>query len=246
MPDGATLALQRALADWILAPEPAEPAGLPEAHRRALDRHREGLAVYRDLARQSLSDPLEACFPVARALLEEAGTWEDLVSGFLAARCVPSGHYRDIAPAFLGWVADTGRGLDRWPFLLELLHFELLDQLVERWPEEAAASLRPVPEAGDRIELDPATRVVSYTHAVHLATVEAPVPAHTPAHLLAFRDAAGDFQLRELTAATAALLVGAQAAPFAEAAAGLGLEAGPAATLLEQLCAEGALTGFRR
>ena len=244
MPDGATLALQRALAELILAPEP-EPTGLPQAHRQALARHREGLAVYRDLARQSLSDPLEACFPVAMALLEGADAWEPLVSGFLAARCVPSGHYRDIAPAFLGWVADTGRGLDRWPFLLELLHFELLDQLVERWPDEAAPNLRVTPGPGDRVVLDPATRVVAYAHAVHLATVEAPAPAAGPVHLLAFRNAEGAFQLRELTAATAALLVAAQAAPLAEAAAGLGLEAGPAATLLEQLCADGALSGFR-
>ena len=240
MPEGAVLALQRALADLILAP--AEPAGHPLL---AMEGHREGLALYRELARQGLRDPLENSFPVAQALLEDAGAWEPLVEDFLAARCVPSGHYRDIAPAFLGWLADTGRGLDRWPFLLELLHFELLEQLVERWPDEAGApELRPSHRPGDRIALEPATRVVAYRHAVHHATPEAPVPAGDPAHLLAYRDAGGAFQLQELTAATAALLVGAQDTPVEEAAGRLGLPAEPAIAMLEQFVRDGALAGF--
>jgi len=170
-----TLARQRSLAALIL-----DPAVPEEGHP---------LAVYRDLVRMSLVDPVEAMFPIAKALLEEEGVWQELLDGFLAARCVPSTHYRDVAPAFLGWCALDRTGLDRWPFLLELLHFELLETLVCRYPDlPAPPGLTAEPGLGSRAVLAPATQVVTYGHAVHRCTEEAPRPRQAATHLLAFRD----------------------------------------------------------
>lgn len=257
MPEARTLTLQRAMAALVLeseavfdATDPAGPArrlGLPSADQQAFSDQAEGMLTYRELARTSLVDPLEAMFPVLRALLDGAGAWGDCTQAFLEARAVRSTHYRDIAPTFLGWLAETGWGQDRWPFLLELAHAELLEVLVARFPDSPAEpGLRSEPGPEARVVLDPATQVVSYTHAVHLVTEDAPVPALRPTHLLVFRDAGGEVHLRDLTPATAALLVRAQAEPLAEVAATLALhDLTPILSLLGNLRREGAIAGFR-
>lgn len=253
MPETRTLRLQRALASLILDGEAADPgapvreAGLPEADQAAFRAQAEALALYRDLARQSLLEPLETTFPVLRALLEGAGAWEDCTQAFLSARAIRSTHYRDIAPAFLGWLAEAAWGRERWPFLLELAHAELLEVLVARFPESAPPEgLHGDPAAGDQVVLEPATQVVAYAHAVHRATEAAPVPEARPAHLLAYRTAAGEARVMELTPATAALLVQARSRPVGQAAADLGFpDPVPVLALLRELREAGALAGFR-
>lgn len=254
--DTRTLRLQRAMASLILdgtdealAADPGRPARrleLSADDQRAFRDQAEALRTYRELARMGLTEPLEDMFPVLKALLEEAGVWDECLQAFLESRRVLSPHYRDIAPTFLGFLADSGWGQDRWPFLLELAHAELLEVLVARFPEgEAPLGLHADPEPTDRVVLDPATQVVSYAHAVHLAREDSPIPEVRPTHLLAFRDAGGGAHLLELTAATAALLVRAQGEPLASAATALGFpDLTAPLTLLRDLQREGAVAGF--
>jgi len=155
--------------------------------------------------------------------------------------------YRDLSASFLGWIAATGWGLDRWPFLLQLAHFELLTALVEHHPggPGPAAGLRPVPRLGDRLVLAAPTQVVTYAYRVHQATPEAPVPDPGTVHLLAYRDRAGLPRWMDLTPATAALLLAARQASIGQAALDLGLEdLSDAIDLLVDLQRRGALLGF--
>lgn len=257
MAEAPILALQRALAALVLDPEGGsfeeDPAGfarkrgLPEADAGAFERFSDGLAAYRELARLSLVDPVETMFPITRALLEREGAWEACVDAFLQARCVASRHYRDIAPAFLGWLAETGWGQAEWPFLLELAHAELLEVLVAWFPgTDLPPGLHPDPGPGDRLVLDPATQVVSYRHAVHRTSEEAPVPEARPTHLLAYRDGEGRPRLMDLTPAAAALLVRAQTESLGEAAAALAVvDLATALDLLKDLRERGAVAGFQ-
>ena len=227
------LQLQRSLAAFILDPgATAAPAGR---------------LVYRELGRMGLIEPLEDMFPILKAHLEAEGTWDECVQDFLSARLLHSPHYRDIAPTFLGWLVASGWGGERWPWIPELAHFELLEVLVARFPDQPAqAGLHAVPGAGDRIVLDPATQVVAYTHAVHQATVAAPAPLAAPTWLLAHRDPGGEVHLLDLTGAAAAALIRAQGEPLGDVARDLGLD-GPAAlqSLLADLHGCGALAGFQ-
>ena len=257
MTESRTLRLQRAMASFVLEEDEAaltaDPGrvarrhGLSGVDQRAFREQGEALLTYRELARLSLVEPLETMFPVLKALLESAELWEIAVQVFLEARVVQSSHYRDIAPAFLGWLADSRWGQDRWPFLLELAHAELLEVLVARYPDaDPPPGLHADPEAGDLVVLAAATQVVSYRHAVHRVSEGAPIPEARPTHLLAFRTAAGEARLMEVTPATAALLVQARTRPWGEAAASLGLsDLGPVLNLLKDLHRDGAVAGFQ-
>jgi len=257
MAEARTLVLQRALASLVLDPEGetfeddptafALSRGLPDADAQSFRQFSEGLAAYRELARLSLLDPIETMFPITKTLLVREDAWEACVDAFLQARCVASRHYRDIAPAFLGWLAETGWGQATRPYLLELAHVELLEVLVARFPgAEPPPGLHPDPGLQDRLVLDPATQVVSYRHAVHRTSEAAPVPEARPTHLLAYRDGEGRPQLMDLTPAAAALLVRAQTESLGEAAAALGLADLAATTgLLKDLRERGAIAGFQ-
>jgi hypothetical protein len=257
MPDPRTLRLQRAMASLVLdADEAALEADPGRAARRqdlagadqaAFRDQAPAILTYRELARMSLIEPLEEMFPVLKGLLERDDSWDACVQGFLEARVIRSGHYRDIAPAFLGWLASTGWGQECRPFLVELAHAELLEVLVARYPDaEPPAGLHVDPHPEDRVVLDAATQVVAYGHAVHRATVDQPVPEARATHLLAFRDATGLARLLELTPATAALLVQAQTTNLARAAEALALaDLNPVMDLLRGFQRDGAIAGFR-
>ena len=256
MHEPSVLALQRALVEAALMPDPGpmerDPAGfaaargLPPGDQAAFQHFKDRLLAYRRFVRGDLVEPVESICIVTRALLEGAGRWEDCLAGFLASRGVRSAFYRDVSATFLGWLSATGWGLDRWPFLLQLVHYELLNALVAHHPGgDAPAGLHPRPGLGDRLVLDAPTQVVSYTHQVHLATVEAPVPLPGDCHLLAYRDAAGEPRWMDLTPATATLIVLARRASIGQAALDLGLaDLTEVMGLLAGLQARGAIRGF--
>jgi hypothetical protein len=225
----------------------ARRQGLTVADQCSFREQGPAMLTYRELARMSLVEPLETTFPVLKALLAGEESWDDCVQAFLDARLLRSSHYRDIAPTFLGWLAATGWGQDHWPFLLELAHAEILEVLVARHPEaELPGDLHAEPSPGDLIVWAAATQVVSYKHAVHQVSEAAPVPEARPTHLLAFRDGEGEAKVRELTPATAALLVQARASAIAAAAENLRLtDLDPVLSLLRDLQRDGALAGFQ-
>jgi hypothetical protein len=257
MREDATLALQRCLVEAALMPDPTplerDPAGfaagmgLPGRDQAAFRRFKDRLLVYRHLIRSDLVEPVEATCVVTRSLLERAEAWDDCVAGFLASRGVESLFYRDLSATFLGWLAATGWGLDRWPFLLQLAHFELLTALVQHHPGEGEAppGLRPGPRLGDRLRLAAPSQLVAYTYQVHLATPEEPVPDPGDILLLAYRDREGAPRWLELTPATAALLQAAQRVSIGQAALELGLEdLSQAIDQLADLQVRGAILGF--
>jgi hypothetical protein len=256
MDDASVLALQRSLAAAALGPDPrplardpagfARDQGLPPGDQAAFVRFRDRLLVYRRLVRGDLVEPVTNLCPATRALLAGEGAWEDCLDGFLAARNVQSPFYRDVAAAFVAWLAETGWGRERWPYLLPLAHFELLHALVARHPDgPGQPGLHLLPRLGDRLVMAPPTQLVTYPWQVHRSTETRPVPEPGEVHLLAYRDGAGFCRWLELTPATAALLLAGQRTPIGQAAVDLGLEdLSEAVELLGDLQARGALLGF--
>lgn len=261
MPEAGTphlARLQGLVTDLVLAPEAdafrEDPAvlgaehGLGPGDQAALTRFRDRWLLYRDLVRTALEDPLLDAFPITHALLARDGAWTWAVEAFLASRTVSSPYYRDVAPAFVAWLADSRWGQERWPFLLQLAHYEVLELDVVRHPDEPPPPGLLREPAADRVAvLDPAARNVAYGFAVQAATVEAPEPPAACAWLLCHRDREGAFRVLELTAHVSALLARSQEGqPLGAASAELGVDPRAAFDLLRDFRDRGALLGFRQ
>lgn len=258
MPEDRLARLQAAALDLALDPDPGDFGQDPEAwarlHRLAppdgasLARYQAGWLLYRNLIRTTLGDPLEDALPLTKALLEAAGAWEDLLSAFLASRPVlASPYYRDIPASFVAWMAGSGWGQDRWPFLLQLAHFEVVELDVVRAPDEPPPpDLVPEPALDHVAVLDPAARNLAYGFAVQQATEAAPEPPPGCAWLLCHRDPEGAFHVLELTPHVSALLARSQEGQaLGPALAALGADPGEAFALLRDLRQRGAILGFR-
>lgn len=256
-PTGSLALLQRTVTDLVLtadaSPFREEPAafaaarGLALRDQQALATRRDRWLVYRDLARTALTDSLPDTFPITQALLEAAGAWTEAEEAFLASRTVSSPYYRDIAPAFVAWLVASQWGHDRWPFLLQLAHYEALELDVLRHPDEPLPpGLFPEPAANRVAVLDGATRHVAYSHAVQEATVASPMPRPASARLLCHRDATGTFRVLELTPHASALLARSQEGQtVGEAIQDLSVDLAEAFALLCDFRDRGALLGFR-
>lgn len=249
--------LQRSLFDLVLAPSPdpflADPGawgaarGLGPKDQASLHRGAARFAVYRELVQFALTDPVEDCYPILMAHLEAEGAWQDCLAAFLGARVIQGPYYREVAPAFLAWLATTGWGAERWPFLLPLAHWEHLELELLRHPDDPVPGhLSPQPTPGSRAHPHPTLRNLTYPVRVSEAAPDRPIPPDGALHLLAWRDAEGAFRSLELSPSASALVARwLEGEPLASGAAPLGLDVEEALGLAQRLVAEGALVGFR-
>ena len=257
MPESRLARLQAAVLDLTLDADGeafradpvawAQVRGLAHADGRALADQRDRWGLYRDLVRTALVEPLGDTFPITQTLLEGASAWPACVEAFLASRTVSSPYYRDVAPAFVAWLADSHWGLERWPFLLQLAHYEAVELEVLRHPDAPRpADLHAEPAFERMAVLDPAARNLAYGFAVQVATVEAPEPPPACAWLLCHRDPEGAFRVLELTPHVSALLARSQEGQaLGPALAELGADPDEAFALLRDLRRRGAIQGFR-
>lgn len=246
------LELQRAMADLLLEARSEfkeDPCrwvaskGLGEADQRAFTSWAPRLWTYRELVEFALEDPLLDAFPLSRALL--LGNWDDALRAFLAARAIPSPYYRDIAPAFVAWVAESGWGQKEFPALLSLLHWEQVEMDV-LWAEDGPMpATDPHPDPAARVCFRP-LRHLAYPFKVHEAIPERPEPPAGDTFLLAWRDDDDDFQSLALSPRASALLGRLLAeGTLGEATKELNLDPDEAQPLLEDLRARGVLVGYR-
>lgn len=253
-----TWKLQRCITDLILDAEGARSfgedprafgasRGLEKKDQLALEAYKSQLLIYRGLARTALEDPLPDCFPITHALLEEADLWGDCLDAFLSSRSIQSPYYRDVNPAFVEWLATSGWGQERWPFLLQLAHFEYIEVEILRWPDDPPPKgLKDIPAADSRVVFAGATRNLAYSYQVHKATKEDMEPEAGEAFLLGYRDWEGDFFYSELSAHASAFLARClEGESVGMAAAALGLDVDEVLDLLIRFMGKGAVLGFR-
>jgi len=222
----------------------ARPAGVPA--RR--------MGLYNELLSNNIASSLDACFPVARALLGPR-RWPRLVRAFFRDWRCRTPHYREIPREFVRYLTEAASGLPPW--LMELAHYE--------WAELAVDIMDapPVPAHdpdGDLLDghpvLSPALMNLAYAWSVHRIGPAYRPRRPAPTHLLVFRradDTVGFMELNPVSARLVALLQ--EGAPTGRAAALRIAEelahphpetvvAGAAATLAE-LRAAGAIFGAR-
>ncbi|MBV6477013.1 MAG: putative DNA-binding domain-containing protein [Rhodocyclaceae bacterium] len=186
----------------------ARPAGVPA--RR--------MGLYNELLYNNIENSLNACFPVARALLG-VRRWPRLVRAFFRDwRCLTP-HYREIPREFVRYLTEMAEGQPAW--LAELAHYEWAELAVDTMDAPPAPACDAEGDLlDDRPVLAPALMSLAYAWPVHRIG-----PAHRPrqpaaTHLLVFRrtdDTVGFMELNPVSARLVALLQ--EDAPTGRAAA---------------------------
>lgn len=176
------------------------------------------MGIYNELLFNNIENSLNACFPVARALLG-ARRWPRLARAFFRDWRCRTPHYREIPREFVRYLMEAAEGQPPW--LMELAHYEWAELAVDIMDVPAAPACDAEADLLDgRPVLAPALMNLAYDWPVHQIG-----PAYRPrkpaaTRLLVFRrtdDTVGFMELNPVSARLIALLQ--EDAPTGRAAA---------------------------
>ncbi|EIJ35312.1 DNA-binding domain-containing protein [Thiothrix nivea] len=197
----ATEIFQRAFAAHLRDPE-ANP--VPQG----VDAERAG--VYVELLFNNVEDFLSGCFPVLRRILDDE-QWNALVRQFYAEHACQSPFFREIPAEFVEWLTTRFASIalsERYPFLLELAHYEWVE--VPLSVDATEINWEGIDLAGDLLEgtpvLNPVMLLQSYQYPVHLISPDYLPTEPELTHLVLLRDQDGKIQFVSLNAPTARLV----------------------------------------
>lgn len=167
------------------------------------------MAVYNELLFNNLRGFLDACFPVASALLGER-RWQRLAREFFAGHRCTSPLFRQIPEEFVRWLGRREGGMALPDWLPHLAHYEWVELALDVMPREVEAP--GADPDGDllagRPALNPVSLLLAYPYAVHRIG-ESWRPRRGQAEdtrILAFRDGADTVRFVVLNAVSARLV----------------------------------------
>ena len=210
----ATEAFQRTFAAHLRNPEVNPPP-------QGVDAERAG--VYVELLFNNVEDFLSGCFPVIRKILDD-GQWNALVRQFYAEHACQSPYFREIPAGFVEWLTGrlpfdslrlrsgtTAQGTlfgERFPFLLELAHYEWVE--VPLALDDSEIDWSGIDPDGDlltgKLVLNPVMLLQSYQYPVHRIGPDFLPTEPEPTHLVLLRDQHGKIQFVSLNVTTARLV----------------------------------------
>jgi uncharacterized protein len=188
-------AFTRHLRDPANAPPPPD---LPPAR----------LAVYSNAVYLNIERFMRDNFPRVRELFDDAG-WQALVRDYLIRHRSQTPLFVELLDEFLAYLEHEREVADDPPFLLELAHFDWLENAVAI--DETRLDDIPVVADGDllhsRLVLNPVHQLVTYRYPVHAidSAFRPGTAPPRPTRLLAFRDRAGNFGVLDLNDVAARL-----------------------------------------
>lgn len=166
----------------------------------------ERLAIYSNAVIANMDGFLSDNFPRVKAVMA-ASDWDAMVRDYFARHESKTPLFVELPAEFLKYLDELRDAPDDPPFLYELAHFDLLENLVST--DECRIDEGSVDREGDLLSavpvMNPTTRLVRYAFGVHAIDVEnQPVaPPHAPTFIVAFRDRANRYGFMDVNAATA-------------------------------------------
>ncbi len=191
------LEYQRVLAEYLRDPEKFSSPRFVDAR---------GVAVYRNAIFANASRFLGDNFPKVKEILGDED-WTQTVRDYIRQHRSETPLFAELPSEFLNYFDNARDVLSDPPFLYELAHFELLENIV--LTDESTFTGVPLVPRGDpltgRPVLNPTSRLVRYTFPVHrIGGAYQPIePPDAPTFILAFRDRANGYKFLETNAATA-------------------------------------------
>ncbi len=166
----------------------------------------DGLAIYTNAVIANMEVFMGDNYPRVKAVMA-AEVFSAMVRDYTIRHESKTPLFVELPGEFLYYLEHLRDEPDDPPFLYELAHFELLENLVSS--DERRLDEVPVNTGGDVMSavpiLNPTARLVRYAFAVHLIDVDnQPVEAPPePTFIVAFRDRANHYGFMDLNAATA-------------------------------------------
>ncbi len=180
----------------------------PEHNQPPADVKLPRIGMYRELLFNNIDNFLSSNFPVLRQLLDDA-QWYALAQDFFAHHSSASPYFSEIPEEFLAYLQNERVGMDDFPFLLELAHYEWVEMAVAIAKDPSPAdSLPPDDLTGCTVALSSVAWPLAYQYPVHkIAPTFLPTEAPTQAtFLIVYRNHQDDVQFLEITPMTYRLL----------------------------------------
>lgn len=199
--------LQQQFTAAIRNPEQVPPPAGVEPRR---------MRIYQELLFNNVAGFVDSAFPVTLAILgdEEA---EALKRRFFSRHRCQTPYFLQIAEECFAYVeANEQALLARWPFLIELMHYEWVELAASVAEGERPTQVRP---DGDLLvgipALSPFVWPLAYQWPVHRLSADwqPAVTPEEPTYLLVYRDADDDVCFMEINALTALLVETLQQVP---------------------------------
>lgn len=166
----------------------------------------ERVAVYSNAVRSNLEGFIGDNFPRIKNVMSVAA-WEAMVADYLRNHSSKSPLFVDLPTEFFDYLCEERDVADDPPYLLELAHFDLLENLVST--QEVRIDETGIDRSGDIMTgvpvMNPTTQMVGYTFPVHRIE-DAEFPHDIPevaTFIVAFRDRENRYAYIDLNPATA-------------------------------------------
>lgn len=167
------------------------------------------MRVYEEGFLNGMRELLSNCFPIVHEILQEK-EWQAIVRNFYATHPSKTPLFYEIPQEFLNYLLQTKPLLDRYPFLIELAHYEWMEIALDTAPgDPPKATLDTLDFNNTQLAVSDLAEVVGYHFAVHRIN-----PDYLPSHeaqqttyLCIYRNVDDEVQFIELNALNARLLL---------------------------------------
>lgn len=175
----------------------------------------ERMHVYEECFLNGINELLSNCFPILQHILSHS-QWRELIRCFYARHPSKSPLFYEIPEEFLSYLLQEKPMLEKFPFLIELAHYEWMEFVLEMASEMAERpSLQEINLHKTKVAVSNLAEIVAYNYAVHRISLNY-VPAKNEqkdTYLCVYRDTNDDVKFMELNALSARLLLGLKEKP---------------------------------
>ena len=168
------------------------------------------MAIYRDLFYNNVEGFLSGTFPVLRSIHDDT-TWHAMARAFFSGHRSHSPLFLEIPREFLNWLREErAPGVDDYPFLYELAHYEWVELAVSVAEESVDRDV--VDPAGDLLDaipvLSPLVWHLAYDYPVHRIGPDflPDASGRQPTWLVVYRDRNDEVGFIEINPVTKRLL----------------------------------------
>tara|TARA_R110002167_G_scaffold32146_8_gene104853 strand:+ start:1439 stop:2179 length:741 start_codon:yes stop_codon:yes gene_type:complete len=159
--------------------------------------------VYEDLLFNNICSFINTCFPICKSMLTKE-EWKILTRDFFRDWRCHSPRFNDIPKEFLDYLASDISPELKYPWLLQLAHYEWVELAVDTFDESGINNV--CSESATSISVNPSLQNLIYDWPVHQISPDYIPTEARQTFLLVYRNEDHDVKFTEINAATSALI----------------------------------------